>query len=150
MDAVARRLLDRGAPALPAHKRDLGGVAMTIFFLAWGPLLLIGPLRVVLGARRTAAPEDASPPRRAPLDRFDVLLRPMSIAIALLLAERIGAWLDLPHFFWWVALVAAIVGFALLVSRVHLLPWWRSGVGGSIGRACFWGLEAGVLTLLLR
>ncbi len=155
-DALARRLLDPSEPPLPAYDAGSIGLALTILLLAWGPLLLVVSIREASKATRAPAAVDAAeaapPParkQRLKIDRFDVLRRPLSPVIALLLAERMGAWLEVPFATWWLALAIAVATYALLVWKTRRLPWLRPGPWRAAGRALGSLFELGVIALLL-
>jgi len=161
VDALARRLLDPSEPALPPPGVSAFGWAFTLVLLAWGPLLLVQSIvNVFKAARDASAPaglpssdagaEVADPkPRSKPkIDRFDVLRRPLSPAIALVLAERLGAWLEVPFAAWWGALGFTVVAYAVLVGKAGILPWRRAGAWSAIGRGLTTVLEAAVLAAL--
>lgn len=139
VDALARRLLDPKAPPLPAHERSAYGIAITLCLLGWGPLLLIGPIRGALGAARAKGPR---------LDRIDLLQLPLSVVIALVLAERVGAWRDIPFVAWWCTLALVAVGYGWLIGHARTVPWRRPGTWSAIGRGIMTVLSAGVLWLL--
>ena len=163
VDALARRLLDPAEPPLPVHGAGAVGYAITLILLAWGPLLIVQSIQRAAKATRDASGASIAPPSRAGraavdprpppsrprIDRFDVLRRPLSPAIALVLAERMGAWMEVPFIAWWGALAVVVVGYAALVRQARVLPWRRAGVWSAIGRGLNTVLEVAVLVALL-
>jgi CubicO group peptidase (beta-lactamase class C family) len=166
VDALARRLLDPAEPPLLRHDANaLVGIGITGILLAWGPLTLAGALR---RARRSTAPfaaalapaavpvspagesVAASPPGGIlpAIDRLDIARSPLSPAIALVLAVRMGAWQEVPFGLWWGALVVAVVACTLLLRRARALPWHRAGIWRNLRRALSTALELSVLALM--
>jgi CubicO group peptidase (beta-lactamase class C family) len=163
VNALARRLLDPAEPPLPEHGTNAAvGFALTAILLAWGPLTLLGSIRREGQALRHASeaaspsnlasgtPASAPPPQssRVRMDRFDVLRSPLTPAIALVLAERLGAWQEVPFVAWWGALTISALAFAILVHRARVLPWFQGGVWRAIGRGSMVALEVTVLAFL--
>jgi CubicO group peptidase (beta-lactamase class C family) len=143
VDALARRLLDPAEPPLAGHDANVWiGIAITLVLLAWGPLTLWGSIR---RAGPTALPPQTSP---VTIDRFDVLRSPLTPAIALVLAARLGAWQELPYAAWWVTLAIVVIAVAILARQTRALPWRRAGVWNATGRGLMTALEVGVLALL--
>jgi CubicO group peptidase (beta-lactamase class C family) len=143
VDALARRLLDPAEPPLPGHDANVWmGMAITLVLLAWGPLTLWGSIR--------RAGPSTLPPRSTPatIDRFDVLRSPLTPAIALVLAARLGAWQELPFAAWWVALAIVVSGVAVLARQAPALPWNRKGAWQATGSGLMAALEVAVLTLM--
>jgi hypothetical protein len=159
VDALARRLIDRAEPPLPAHDSDRFGLGLTLILLAWGPILLVESIR---RAPRAAHAEIAVSPsagnaktvdrvrqrKRRTVDRIDALRRPLTAAIALVLAERLGAWQDVPFAAWWFALAVSVAGSAVLAWRARKLVWWRAGAWDRTWRISMLALELSVLVLL--
>ncbi len=73
---------------------------------------------------------------------------PLTPAIALVLAGRLGAWQEVPFAAWWVALAVVVIAFAILVRQARALPWCRKGVWRAVGRGLMTALEVTVLALL--
>ena len=160
VDALALRLLDPTRRKLPTHRPSAGAIATTLVLLAWGPLLMAISLRL---AARVAPPApvpvisapaalDAAahdPRPRSRIDRLDVLRRPLMPAIALVLAERLGAWRDLPFILWWGSLALVFATYGMLLVRTPALPWLRGGAWSAAGSVLGTALEAGVLAALL-
>lgn len=115
VDGLARRLLDPGAPELPAYTPGWYLLGLTLFLVLWGPFIVFRDLW-------RARPEV---PSRT--DRIGVLARPVSLFLLYLLAERLGAWRALPFALWWLSLGATVVLYGLLLSRVSALPAIRPG-----------------------
>lgn len=163
VDALARRLLDPAEPPLPGHGANaLVGIAITMVLLAWGPLTLSSSIRRAGQATRQAsgaatlpkaipdAHAPVPPPQSVPatIDRFDVLRSPLTPAIALVLASRLGAWQEVPFAAWWGALAVVVIAFAILVRQARALTWCRKGVRRAIGRGLMTALEVTVLALM--
>jgi hypothetical protein len=163
VNALARRLLDPAEPPLPEHGTNAAvGFALTAILLAWGPLTLLGSIRREGQALRHASeaaspsnlasdtPASAPPPQssRVRMDRFDVLRSPLTPAIALVLAERLGPWQEVPFAAWWGALTISTVALAILVHRARVLPWFREGVWRAIGRGSMAAFEVTLLAFL--
>jgi hypothetical protein len=156
VNALARRLLDSAEPPLPEHGTNaLIGFAITSILLAWGPLTLFRSIRHASGTATlwkfaSGTHATAPPPQslRTKIDRFDLLRSPLTPAIALVLAERLGAWQGVPFAAWWGALAISTLAFAILVRRARALPWFREGVWRAIGRGSMAALEVTVLALL--
>jgi hypothetical protein len=72
----------------------------------------------------------------------------LSPAIALVLAERLGAWQEVPFITWWFALAFSLVCYAALVRLAPQLPGRRAGIWSAIGRSLTTALELCVLALL--
>jgi CubicO group peptidase (beta-lactamase class C family) len=143
VDALARRLLDPAEPPLAGHDANVWiGIAITLVLLAWGPLTLWGSIR---RSGPTALPLPSAP---AAIDRLDVLRSPLTPAIALVLAARLGAWQELPFAAWWVALAIVVIAVAILARQAPVLPWRRGGVWNATSRGLMTALEVGVLVLL--
>jgi CubicO group peptidase (beta-lactamase class C family) len=163
VDALARRLLDPEAPPLPEHKRSAKAMAMTVGLLLCSPLLLFGPMAAALAAARgdgTASTPVADPapdfavaakarPRRSRLDRLDLLQLSLSAVIALILADRMGAWRDLPFALWWCTAALTAVGLAWVLGRAGKFPWRRPGAWSTVGRGLLTALSAGILLAVL-
>jgi CubicO group peptidase (beta-lactamase class C family) len=148
LDALARRLLDPAEPPLPGRDANVWtAIAITLALLAWGPLALADTLRRARSVQRPAANEEAAKPPPG-IGRLDVARSPLSPAIALVLAERLGAWPELPFAAWWLALAASVVVFAALARRARDLPWWRGGAKRALGLASMTALEVVVLAFL--
>jgi hypothetical protein len=159
VDALARRLIDSAEPPLPAHDSDGFGLGLTLILLAWGPVVLVESIRRGPSAARaegTGLPSSGNAKtvdrvrqrKRRKVDRIDALRRPLTAAIALVLAQRLGAWQHVPFAAWWLALAASATGAAVLAWRARTMAWWSAGAWSRTWRVSMMALELSVLVLL--
>ncbi len=144
VDALAQHLLDRDQPPPPAHAPSAIMIVVTILMLLAGPLLVLPPLWALIRAHRSAG--EIKP--RA--DRLDLLLTGIALVFVLVLAQRFGAWLDVPFGWWWFSACVAFASWAAALALIRHAQFVRPGAWRAIGRVLAHLPLLAALVLMLR
>jgi CubicO group peptidase (beta-lactamase class C family) len=157
VNALARRLLDPSEPMLESRGGTVG-YGFTLILILWGPLLIIRSIR---DARAQGKSVDSgnerqsfwrrlfsAKSRRRSVDRLEVFQSALSPLIALILAHRLGAWFEITFAIWWAIVGSTVVLYAILLSELPRLSWYRPGKWRALGRIMKTLLEVVVIAAL--
>ena len=156
INGLARRILELEQAPLAPPGEDLVGYGVTAFLLLLGPLMLfqvIQQTKLRVAERHSKSPEVESdnPPQQgkhSSIDKFDAVRRGLSPLLALILADRMGAWLQLPYALWWIGLAVTLALYLWLLALAKPLPWFNKSKGKLLYGACGLCIELLALVLL--